>query len=58
MMLHIEQSVISHTTEMVAGQLVKVLFQGNTQVQDLAKGIYLIKITTDQVVITEKIIKQ
>lgn len=57
-MLHIEQSVISHTTEMVAGQLVKVLFQGNTQVQDLAKGIYLIKITTDQVVITEKIIKQ
>ncbi|WP_327984849.1 leucine-rich repeat domain-containing protein [Bergeyella porcorum] len=41
-----------------AGQLVKVLFRGNTQVQDLAKGIYLLKITTDGGVITEKIIKQ
>lgn len=41
-----------------AGQLVKVLFQGNTQVQDLAKGIYLIKITTDKGVTTDKIIKQ
>ena len=40
-----------------AGQLVKVLFKGNTQVQDLAKGIYLLKITTDRGVITEKIIK-
>lgn len=41
-----------------AGQLVKVLFKGNTQVQDLAKGIYLLKITTDKGVTTDKIIKQ
>lgn len=40
-----------------AGQLVKVLFRGNTLVQDLAKGVYLVKITTDKGVITEKIIK-
>lgn len=41
-----------------AGQLAKVLFKGNTQVQDLAKGIYMVKVTTDEGVITQKIIKQ
>lgn len=42
----------------VAGQLVKVLLKGNTAVQDLPKGVYLIKVTTDKGVITEKIIKK
>lgn len=42
----------------MAGRLVKILFRGNTIVQDLAKGVYIVKITTDKGVITEKIIKE
>ncbi|MDO4225015.1 MAG: T9SS type A sorting domain-containing protein [Bergeyella zoohelcum] len=40
------------------GQLVKVLQNGNTQVQDLAKGIYIAKITTNSGVVTQKIVKE
>lgn len=42
----------------MAGRLVKILFRGNTIVQDLAKGVYIVKITTDKGVITERIIKE
>lgn len=41
----------------IAGQLVKIL-TNNTQVSDLARGIYLAKITTDKGVTTHKIIKE
>ncbi len=40
------------------GQLVKVLVNNNTNVSSLAKGIYLVKITTNNGVVTEKIIKE
>lgn len=36
----------------------KGIVQRNAQVQDLAKGIYMVKATTDEGIITQKIIKQ
>ena len=40
------------------GQLVKTSFLNDTNVADLKQGIYIVKITTDKEVITEKFIKE
>lgn len=42
----------------IAGQLVKVLNGVNTNVSDLAKGVYMVKVTTNNAVVTKKIVKE
>ena len=41
-----------------AGQLVKVLFNNNENVSDLAKDSYFVKIITNNKIVTDKIIKE